>query len=96
MMSEPCGCHIVWRNDDPTVFKEIAYCSLHAAAPQMLEALKSIVEWWEDEHDKPHVEAGIGQLNERLQDRLDWTTRRMTRMANAARAAIRSSIFKTR
>lgn len=38
-----CGCHVVWRVDNPNVLKGIEFCPLHAAAEQMLETLKEMV-----------------------------------------------------
>ena len=39
MAKENCGCHITW---DRETYYGISYCSVHAAAFEMREALKTV------------------------------------------------------
>jgi len=43
-----CGCHVrAHLDDNKTLTGSINFCPLHAAAPEMLEALKDIVEQYQ-------------------------------------------------
>lgn len=55
---------------------------------ELAAALTSIIEWWEDDHDKPKLQRGMTVDSPRDVAQSQWVERRMLLMANAARAAL--------
>jgi hypothetical protein len=60
-----------------------SYLQMKAERDELAATMKSIIDWWEDDHDFPYGGAKVDPA-----EAVQWYKRRMIIIANAARASL--------